>query len=503
MFHSIVLNKNVINNHYLNNIVQQSFFTVNRRNYNLLHNNHSNFRLNLRNGNFLNSYNKYNLNVSNDILLRRYFSDNNKQDDLVNTTNDANKIDEPNTNNNTKNSKKSEKKNKKSKKPKSSFSKIAITFLGGIGIGYGLNQYLNNSDEGNKIFDSWTSRNISEVKEDNIANLPEPIKTELNIDGNKLGENSKNDVTVDIKIKEKTPDDKISITKINYDSKKDPNKFTTTTSKSKATVEVKTNNSSTSGDNSNPITKGINYTYNYIGSLFGFGKKEEEEESMSEFDKEIEEAYADIINNISKTSPAEIKIKNLKNNESIDINAESVNDEKSLKEIEEKLKSWGTENAKEKEMEENEKNNKPEDNSSSMVINNNVDHEENNNKIVDFVNDMVKITDDAESKKKIIKVSTKPIAKAFHEASRLSNSIEKNKDHLPEFLADSIKETTNAIMKLSNDNVDIQNTFLDTVKIFSDCMNAISDYLDQLEIEIKTELNDDNNNKNNNNSTKL
>jgi len=500
MSHNIILNKNIISNHHLINIVQQRFITSNRRNY-FLSSNHLHKRYSLKHGNLLNTNKDYNLNISKGILLRKYTSETSKKDDPVNRIAETNKIEEPNAaDNNNKSNKESEKRNKRSKKPKSDFSKITLTLLGGIGIGYGLNQYLNKSNEDNTIFGQLSSHSVPEVKrEDNIVNLPEPIKKELNIDGNKFGENSKNDVTVDIKIKEKTPDDKISVTKINYDSKKDPNKFTTTTSKTKATVEVKTDNTSSNDSSSgtNPITRGLNYTYNYIGSLFGFINKEEEE-SMSEFDKEIEEAYADIINNISKSSPSEIKIKNLKNNESIEINAESINDEKSLKEIEEKFKSWGTENAKEM------KKNKSEEKNSSMVISNNVDQKEDNNKIVDFVNDMVQVTNDAETNKKIIKVSTKPIAKAFQEASKLSSTIEKNKDNLPEFLTDCIKDTTNVIMKLSNDNVDIQNTFLDTVKIFSDSMNVISDYLDQLEIEIKTELNDDNNNdKNNTNSTKF
>jgi len=294
-----------------------------------------------------------------------------------------------------------------------------------------------------------------------------------------------------LELRKKTPDDKISVTKINYDSKKDPNNFTTITTETKASIEVKQPEPIGQND-PNPIMKNINDTFNYISSLFGFGNKEEE--SMSEFDKEIEEAYTEIINNINK-APSEIKINNLRNNESININADSINNEKSIKEIEEKLKSWGTENSNQKSEKKTEE--------ISSVDNNNMDSKEDENKIADFVNDIVKITDDTKANKKIIKVSAKPIAKAFHEASKLSNSLEKNKDNLPEFLADCIKETTDVIMKLSNDNVDIQNTFLDTVKIFSDSMNVISDYLDQLEIEIKTELNDDKENNNVNSGTKF
>ncbi|ORX46366.1 hypothetical protein BCR36DRAFT_585184 [Piromyces finnis] len=277
----------------------------------------------------------------------------------------------------------------------------------------------------------------------------------------------KDDVVLDIKIKEKTPKEE-SVTKINYDSKKDSENVITTT-------EIKTAENTTK-----KTTKtNINDTISYIGSFFGFGNKEEE--TISEFDKEIEEAYTDIINNISK-SPSEIKINNLRNNESIKINSDSINDENLMKDIEKKLKSWGEESAKNQEKTKED---------STIVINNNIDPKESNARVVDFVNDMVKVTNDKKSNKKIIKVSAKPISRAFREASNLSTSLDKNKDNIPEFISDCIKNTTDVIMKLSKDNVEIQNTFLDTVKIFSDSMNAISDYLDQLEIEIKTELNDD------------
>jgi len=359
-----------------------------------------------------------------------------------------------------------------------------ISLIGGIGIGYGINYYINNKDKDNII--NTFNNNLLPDKNNSIS---EPTKFEINNDN--VNKDLKNDVTVDIRIKEKTPDDKISVTKINYDSKKDPNNFTTSTTETKASIEVKQPEPIGQND-PNPIMKNINDTFNYISSLFGFGNKEEE--SMSEFDKEIEEAYTEIINNINK-APSEIKINNLRNNESININADSINNEKSIKEIEEKLKSWGTENSNQKSEKKTEE--------ISSVDNNNMDSKEDENKIADFVNDIVKITDDTKANKKIIKVSAKPIAKAFHEASKLSNSLEKNKDNLPEFLADCIKETTDVIMKLSNDNVDIQNTFLDTVKIFSDSMNVISDYLDQLEIEIKTELNDDKENNNVNSGTKF
>jgi len=96
----------------------------------------------------------------------------------------------------------------------------------------------------------------------------------------------------------------------------------------------------------------------------------------------------DIINNVNK-APSEIRINNLRNNESININAESVNNEESIREIEEKLKSWIDEMAREKLI-------KPakseiKNNKADIVISNNIDLKEDNNKIVDFVNDMEKL----------------------------------------------------------------------------------------------------------------
>jgi len=494
MLQNIVLKNKIINNYYLNSLTQQSISALSRRNYTLLNNN--NFHLNLnRGGNLLQSYNNYNLNNYNNILLRKYATEPNQvENELSNKSTEETKVEPQKANESTetetkKSNNKKENKDKKPKKEKSDFPKVLFSILGGIGIGYGINYYLNTlkDDEINRNYDVGQLLNIYKKsnKEDNRdMELRELRKqTQINITSRPQDKEMKNDVVFDVKIKEKKPKEE-SVTKISYDSKKDSENITTTT-ETKTEKGVTTQTTKTNINDSNPVIKNINDTFNYIGSFFGFGKKEEE--AMSEFDKEIEEAYTEIINNISKP-PSEIKINNLSNNESINITPDNINDEKSMKDIEEKLKSWGTENAK------NQKKTKED---ASMVINNNVDPKEENVKIVDFVNDMVKITDDKEANKKIIKVSAKPIAKAFQEASKLSSTLEKNKDNIPEFLADCIKETTDVIMKLSNDNVDIQNTFLDTVKIFSDSMNVISDYLDQLEIEIKTELNDDNKNTNN------
>jgi len=497
MLQNIVLKNKIINNYYLNSLTQQSLFTLSRRNYTLLNNNNLHLNLN-RNGNLLQTYNKTNLNIYNNTVLRKYTTEQNKvENDLANKS--AEEIKEPlntkeNTPTETKKSKKNDNKNKKQKKGMSDFSKVLFSVLGGVGIGYGINYYLNNMNNDNveRNYDIEKLLNSYKIPDDKNDNrnleLQELRKqTQINITSRPQDKEMKNDVAFDIKIKEKTPKEE-SITKINYDSKKDSDNITTTTETKTEKGVTKHTTKTNINNESNPVIKNINDTFNYIGSFFGFGSKEKEEDSISEFDKEIEEAYTEIINNISKP-PSEIKINNLRNNESINITPENINDEKSMKDIEEKLKSWGTETTK---------NQKKTKDDSSMVISNNIDPKEENGKIVDFVNDMVKITDDKDANKKIIKVSAKPIAKAFQEASKLSSTLEKNKDNIPEFLADCIKDTTDVIMKLSKDNVDIQNTFLDTVKIFSDSMNVISDYLDQLEIEIKTELNDDDKNSDNN-----
>ncbi|OUM60386.1 hypothetical protein PIROE2DRAFT_21093 [Piromyces sp. E2] len=491
MLQNIVLKNKVINSYCLNSLTQQSIYVLGRRNYSLQNNTSLHLNLHRTSGCLLPSYNKYNLNKYNNVLLRKYTTEQSKEEtDLVNKSTETEAKKEPvNTNENTpsdtdKSNKNSNDKKEKPKKGKSDFTKVLFSVLGGIGIGYGINYYLNTLNE------EKAERNYDVRKLFNSYKIPDNQHDKRNLELQELRKQAqinitsrtpqdkemKNDVVVDIKIKEKTPKEE-SVTKINYDSKKDAENITTTTeTKTDKGVTKQTTTKTNINNYSNPVIKNINDTFNSIGSFFGFGKKEEE--SMSEFDKEIEEAYTEIINNISKP-PSEIKINNLRNNESIKINPDDMNDEKSMKDIEEKLKK----------------------DDSSMVISNTVNPKEDNEKIVDFVNDMVKITDDKESNKKIIKVSAKPIAKAFHEASKLSNTLEKNKDNIPEFLADCIKDTTDVIMKLSNDNVDIQNTFLDTVKIFSDSMNVISDYLDQLEIEIKTELNDDN--KNSNDDTKF
>jgi len=492
MLQNIFLQNNIVKERLIKNITKQSFNALNRRKYSNL-NNRFHFNFNEQNKNSINSYSKYKYN--NNVILKRYISETNdiEKNNKSLSKNTSNNIEEPEKKvyNNIEKEQSSNKdyNNKNNTKQKSNWVKITCALLGGVGIGYSLNYCLNNKDklnDNNDLLESFRNETLGKkINKFDISDYHhESISTKINIREDPNGTDGKNDVTVDIKIKEKSPGKDLSITKINYDSKKDSNNTIIETDKSAEELkkEIKTIQ-----NESNSFMKNINDTINYFGSFFGFGNKESE--SMSEFDKEVEEAYMDIINNINK-APSEIRINNLRNNESININAESVNNEESIKEIEEKLKSWGDEMAREKQV-------KPakseiKNDKADMVINNNIDPKENNNKIVDFVNDMVKITDDTESNKKIIKVSAKPIAKAFHEASKISGNLEKNKDNLPEFLADCIKDTTDIIKNLSNDNVDIQNIFLDTVKIFSDSMNAISDYLDQLEIEIKTELNDNN-----------
>ncbi|KAG4108546.1 hypothetical protein H8356DRAFT_1349799 [Neocallimastix lanati (nom. inval.)] len=339
--------------------------------------------------------------------------------------------------------------NKNNTKQNNNWAKITCALLGGVGIGYSINYFLNNNDklnENNDLLESFRNKTLGKkINKFDISDYHhESVSTKINIREDPNSTDGKNDVTVDIKIKEKSPGKNLSVTKINYDSKKDSNNTIIETDKSPEELKKEI---TTIQNESNSFMKNVNDTINYFGSFFGFGNKESE--SISEFDKEVEE------------TPSEIRINNLRNNESININAESVNNEESIREIEEKLKSWIDEMAREKLI-------KPakseiKNNKADIVISNNIDLKEDNNKIV----------------------SAKPIAKAFHEASKIS-------DNLPEFLADCIKDTTDIIKNLSNDNVDIQNTFLDSVKIFSDSMNAISDYLDQLEIEIKTELNDNN-----------
>ncbi|ORX77817.1 hypothetical protein BCR32DRAFT_328768 [Anaeromyces robustus] len=510
MLQNIVLKNNLKNNYcYLNSITKQGIFALNnKRNYTLLNNN--SLCINLPRSNLLNLHSNSNFNnCYGNILSRKYTSDNIENKSTTENENENNKIEEEKktdnninetqnkeenqNDNNNKNDKKNHSGNKKEKKSKSDFPKIMISLLGGVGIGYGINYLItNNLNKEENILSSIQKRISPENKnEKDSFEKTFTQKAEINVGNNNNNKDLKNDVTVDIKIKEKKPNDnKVSVTKINFDSKK--GEVITTSNEKKESVVVNVNGKKEE-EESNPIIKNINDTINYIGSFFGFGGKEVEEEAISEFDKEIEDAYLEIINNINK-APSEIKIKNLRNNESININADSINSEESLKEIEERLKSWGDEIAKNKPSKSFEK---PEEKSVPIVINNNVNPKKGNDKIVDFVNDMVTITDDTKNNKKIIKVSAKPIAKAFHEASKISNSFEKNKNNMSEFIADCIKETTDTISKLSDNNVDIQNTFLDTVKIFSDSMNAISDYLDQLEIEIKTELDNNDNNDNN------
>jgi len=77
----------------------------------------------------------------------------------------------------------------------------------------------------------------------------------------------------------------LSVTKINYDSKKDSNNTIIETDKSPEELKKEI---TTIQNESNSFMKNVNDTINYFGSFFGFGNKESE--SISEFDKEVEES---------------------------------------------------------------------------------------------------------------------------------------------------------------------------------------------------------------------
>lgn len=246
--------------------------------------------------------------------------------------------------------------------------------------------------------------------------------------------------------------------------------------------------------------------YNYVTSFFGaepiLTSKDEQERFMSEIDKEIEDIYLEILNDISHDpNTPEITINNLENNKSIFIGKKELSDEKERKRIEKELKSWASNNDKDKNKtnkknkditskKNKDKNNKNENTSISITT---VDINKDGSKIYnDSLGTIVDISDDLENNRKIIRLSAKPIAKVFQEASKLSESLEKNKERIPDFLADCVKETTENIIKSDEENKDKdmyeQNLFSDTVKLFGESLNAISDYLDHLEIEIKTDL---------------
>ena len=505
MLQNVILKRNIINKYFLNNITLQSIYILNRRDYTKLNNK---LFLNLnRSENLLNSYSKYNLYNFDNIILKRFISGTDVEKSDKNISNDNKTEEQEKINKNIKKEQrpKNNKKNKNKKKQKKNWQKITFVILGGIGIGYSINYLLNNN---NDLLESFKNKTFRKKM---IDKFDVPDFHELVTKEEPHNKDTENDITVDVKIKENIPSEEANISKTNFDLKKDINNAFIETDESAKDLkkEITVNQN---GQNS--FLKNVNDTINYFSSFFSFGHKSSksksdfdskselesetkpESESISEFDKEVEDAYFDIMNNISKI-PSDVKLNNLNNNESININSENINNKESLKEIKEKLKNWGDKTAsgklenlvKPKELMKSERS-EIIVNKEDISINGNNDPNEDNIKIEDLINDAVENTDNTETNKKIIKISAKPIVKAFHEASKISSTLEKNKNNLPEFLAGCIKDSTNAIKNISNNNTDIQNTFLDIVKIFSDSMNTISDYLDQLEIEIKTELND-------------